>query len=60
MAYPECVFVVLDIHHAMRMRYIVICGLSGYRPTTVFHIISQTTQFSKKKLFNVKYAFDFL
>ena len=36
--YCECVFVALGIQHAMGMRYIVICGLSGY--TIFFHIIS--------------------
>jgi len=27
--YSECAFVALFIRHAMRMRHIVICGLSG-------------------------------
>jgi hypothetical protein len=36
--YSECVFVALVIQHAMRMRLIIICGLSG--STIFFHIIS--------------------
>jgi hypothetical protein len=32
-----CVFVALGIHHAMRMRHIIICGLLR---STFFHIIS--------------------
>ena len=46
--YAECVFVALGIHHAMRMRHIAICGLSGY--TTFFHIfLINGTVFGKKK-----------
>jgi len=41
-----CVFVALAIHHAMRMRHIVICGL--FDSTIFFHIIPQTTLFKKR------------
>jgi len=36
--YSECVFVGLGIQHAVRMRRVIICGLSG--STILFHIIS--------------------
>jgi hypothetical protein len=44
--YSDSVFVALGIQHAVRMRSIVICGLSG--ATIFFHFISQTTRLSKK------------
>jgi hypothetical protein len=43
--YSEYMFVALGIQHAMRMRYIVICGISG--STILFHIITWTVCFLK-------------
>jgi len=45
-AYSEGVFVGLGIQHAMRMRHIVTCGLSGY--IIFFQIILQKARFFKK------------
>jgi hypothetical protein len=45
--YSKSVFVALFVQHAMRKHRIVIGGLSG--STMVFHIISETVRFSKKK-----------
>jgi hypothetical protein len=41
--YSECVLVAFGIQHAMLMRHIVVCSLSG--STIFFHIISQTALF---------------
>ena len=45
-AHFGCVFVELGIQHAMRIRHILICGLSG--SANVFSIISKTVRFWKK------------
>ena len=53
--YSECVFVALGIHHAICMRRIFVCGLSG--STIFFHLISLMARFSKEKLLNMKFVF---
>jgi len=45
--YSDCVYLTLGIHHAMRMRHIVICGLSD--SPTLSHIISKVARFSGEK-----------
>jgi hypothetical protein len=43
------VFVTLGTQHALRMHYMVICGLP--RSTVFFYFISGTARFTKKKSF---------
>jgi hypothetical protein len=55
--YSEFVFVALFIRDALRMRHIIICGLSG--STKIFHIILLTARF-KRKVTKHKMSFYFL
>ena len=48
-------FVTLGTQNAVRMRYIVICGLSGC--AVLLHIISQKAKFLKNIVLNVKCVF---
>ena len=59
-AYSECVSVAVGIQHAMRMRHIVICGLSG--SIISVHIVLQTAWFlgEKKGYWTIKLCFYFL
>jgi hypothetical protein len=52
--YSECVFVALDIHYAMRMPQIVICGLPG---STNFSTLSHKKYDFGMKFLNIKCVF---
>jgi len=53
--YSGCVSVALVIQHAVRMRRIVICGLSGLHHIFPDYLI-KVTIFEKKTVLNIKYV----
>ena len=53
--YTECVFVALGTQQAMRLRHIVICGLSCYK--TFFHISHKRND---KKVFEYIYIYIYI
>jgi hypothetical protein len=55
--YSDYVYLALGIHHAMRIRHIVTCGLPG--STVFFTHCLKTGRFSKRNIEH-KICFDFL
>jgi hypothetical protein len=55
--YSECVFVALGIHHTMRVRHIVICGLNA--ALKYFSTLSDKRSGFRIKLLNTKCVFWF-
>jgi len=52
--YSECVSVAFGVHHAKRMRLIILSSVARPALTVIFHIISWTARFSKNYLLNTK------
>ena len=57
MTYSECVFMALGYQHAMGMRRIITCGLSGSTIFFSYYLIKDTIL--KTKLLNIKCVFRF-
>jgi hypothetical protein len=51
--YSECVFIALEIQHAMCMHHIEICGLAPLQYLTTLSHKQHNCQLKKKKLLNI-------